>query len=538
MTARLFLCNPGKYDGIWLDIKKARTKISMGKKYRTEWTCGQIQKVQVGDVAYFKRTEEKPCGIFARGQVVAAEPNKQLRSLHKRYQHLSPAYGVSETYDYDLDQEYLNEDDLDDSSDQLAYSRKFVVVVEWDSVVDFKEPLNTDVLKKQPRFSGANFDPRGSGRSLNEDVVDLLDSEWEKHLTRLANQNKGVRLSDVFCRAGQQSIEAKLYARAIEEYSQALQINSRLYEPYYRRGLAQLKLKNYDLAIADLTQAILLEPRNPDIYRERAFIYSDAQGNERAAIEDFQKAAEICRQFGWSEQYQELQELIEALKPYPMVEALSANQRDTTKAGESSLPGEVNPSPAQASLEELPKNSTDEVASAENIAVSEIQELEPEIVTIAKLEPVHEAQNQLENDGFFAPRDLETARERITVSIARRQGQSQFRQRLLEAYNYCCAITQCNAREALEAAHILPYSDTVNNHPSNGLLLRADLHTLFDLNLLVIEPETMRVRLAPSLQNTDYRVLDGELIHLPQSRVFYPDRAALQWRCQQCFWYR
>jgi tetratricopeptide (TPR) repeat protein len=444
---------------------------------------------------------------------------------------------VSETYDYDLDQEYLNEDDLDDSSDQLAYSRKFVVVVEWDSVVDFKEPLNTDVLKKQSRFSGANFDPRGSGRSLNENVVDLLDSEWEKHLTRLANQNKGVRLTDVFCRAGQQSIEANLYARAIEEYSQALQINSRLYEPYYRRGLAQLKLKNYDLAIADLTQAILLEPRNPDIYRERAFIYSDVQGNERAAIEDFQKAAEICQQFGWSEQYQELQELIEALKPYPMVEALSANQRDTTKAGESSLPGEVNPSPDQASLEELLKNSTDEVASAENIAVSEIQELEPEIVTIAKLEPVYEAQTQLENDVFFAPRDLETARERITVSIARRQGQSQFRQCLLEAYNYCCAITQCNAREALEAAHILPYSDTVNNHPSNGLLLRADLHTLFDLNLLVIEPETMRVRLAPSLQNTDYRVLDGEPIHLPQSRVFYPDRAALQWRCQQCFWY-
>ncbi|MEH1887220.1 MULTISPECIES: HNH endonuclease signature motif containing protein [unclassified Nostoc] len=41
-------------------------------------------------------------------------------------------------------------------------------------------------------------------------------------------------------------------------------------------------------------------------------------------------------------------------------------------------------------------------------------------------------------------------------------------------------ITNFDAEVALEAAHIIPYSETENNHPSNGLLLRADLHTLFD----------------------------------------------------------
>ena len=41
----------------------------------------------------------------------------------------------------------------------------------------------------------------------------------------------------------------------------------------------------------------------------------------------------------------------------------------------------------------------------------------------------------------------------------------------------------------MEAAHIIPYCLTQDNNISNGLLLRADLHTLFDFNLITIEPE-------------------------------------------------
>ena len=51
----------------------------------------------------------------------------------------------------------------------------------------------------------------------------------------------------------------------------------------------------------------------------------------------------------------------------------------------------------------------------------------------------------------------------------------------------------------LEAAHINPYRGESDNHPDNGLLLRADIHTLFDLNLLGIEPDHFRVELHPSL---------------------------------------
>jgi predicted restriction endonuclease len=99
------------------------------------------------------------------------------------------------------------------------------------------------------------------------------------------------------------------------------------------------------------------------------------------------------------------------------------------------------------------------------------------------------------------------------------------------------AITGCDAQEALEAAHIIPYCETENNHPSNGLLLRADLHTLFDLDLIAINPETMQVHLAPSLRPTDYGRLHGKSVQLPKNKAYFPRKDALQWRCNQSEWY-
>jgi predicted restriction endonuclease len=55
----------------------------------------------------------------------------------------------------------------------------------------------------------------------------------------------------------------------------------------------------------------------------------------------------------------------------------------------------------------------------------------------------------------------------------------------------------------LEAAHIIPYCLTQDNRILNGLLLRADIHTLFDFNLVVIDPDTRRVYLDNRLQQSD-----------------------------------
>ncbi|MFT4747769.1 MAG: hypothetical protein ACI8XG_001852 [Congregibacter sp.] len=74
--------------------------------------------------------------------------------------------------------------------------------------------------------------------------------------------------------------------------------------------------------------------------------------------------------------------------------------------------------------------------------------------------------------------------EKVLQSIKTRRGQPAFRKALLEAYGGTCCITGCTVQEVLEAAHITPHGDETNYSVYNGLLLRADVHTLFDLGLL------------------------------------------------------
>lgn len=118
-------------------------------------------------------------------------------------------------------------------------------------------------------------------------------------------------------------------------------------------------------------------------------------------------------------------------------------------------------------------------------------------------------------------------RERILASIVRRQGQGEFRRRLLEAYDGRCAITGCDVVDALEAAHIVPYRGPGSNHPSNGLLLRADLHTLFDLGLLSINSDDMVVVTVATLATSAYRELSGKQIRLPVIAVCRPSKGGL-----------
>jgi predicted restriction endonuclease len=141
--------------------------------------------------------------------------------------------------------------------------------------------------------------------------------------------------------------------------------------------------------------------------------------------------------------------------------------------------------------------------------------------------PLDAERQQIELEGYFDTVTIEDARRRITASIVQRQGQSEFRRKLLSFYNGRCPITDCDVEPAIEAAHIIPYQGTVTNHPTNGLPLRADIHTLFDLYLLSIEPDTYNVKLAPELINTCYRSLDGRKLTLPNDRKAAPDRDAL-----------
>lgn len=55
----------------------------------------------------------------------------------------------------------------------------------------------------------------------------------------------------------------------------------------------------------------------------------------------------------------------------------------------------------------------------------------------------------------------------------------------------------------LEAAHIVPVAEQGSDDPSNGILLRADLHRLFDNGLMAINPDTGHVRYASKVHKDD-----------------------------------
>jgi putative restriction endonuclease len=128
----------------------------------------------------------------------------------------------------------------------------------------------------------------------------------------------------------------------------------------------------------------------------------------------------------------------------------------------------------------------------------------------------------------FDPTGIIDSRRRVLAQIVRRRGQQEFRERLLAAYGGRCAITGCDAVDALEAAHIAPYQGDVTNSSQNGLLLRADIHTLFDLYLIGVMPDTMTVVVSEKLMGTIYRELEGARLREPLNLGDQPSTAALQ----------
>lgn len=130
--------------------------------------------------------------------------------------------------------------------------------------------------------------------------------------------------------------------------------------------------------------------------------------------------------------------------------------------------------------------------------------------------------------GDFDAKDERDARERMMRSVAIRRGQPEFRALLIEAYDGHCAFTDCDAESALEAAHILAYRGTHTNHVQNGLLLRADMHLLFDRGLVGVNPDKLRILLSPALIRTSYSSLQDVPIRCPDDEALGPNREALE----------
>lgn len=121
----------------------------------------------------------------------------------------------------------------------------------------------------------------------------------------------------------------------------------------------------------------------------------------------------------------------------------------------------------------------------------------------------------------------------------RRLGQQAFQAVVLHAYDHRCAITGSKIRPVLQAAHILPLSEGGEHRLDNGLLMRSDIHTLFDRGYLGVDLQyrlLVSSRLRAEFGNGEqfYRRA-GQTISLPAHRSDQPNRDLLNWHVGNVF---
>jgi hypothetical protein len=138
-------------------------------------------------------------------------------------------------------------------------------------------------------------------------------------------------------------------------------------------------------------------------------------------------------------------------------------------------------------------------------------------------------QDLADTENAYSPKSPDEGRKNIWRSIVLRRGQKRFRDRLLSAYGKRCCVTGTDSEEVLEAAHIQPYAASGTNSVKNGLLLRSDIHVLFDLFLLSIDPTTQSVYCSKQIRkNSTYAALHGKTAVFPPNKDEQPDLATLR----------
>lgn len=117
--------------------------------------------------------------------------------------------------------------------------------------------------------------------------------------------------------------------------------------------------------------------------------------------------------------------------------------------------------------------------------------------------------------------------------VTPRLGQRSFAAVVQGAYRHC-AVTGNKVLPTLQAAHILPVAERGQHRIDNGLLLRADVHIMFDQGFLGVHPETKALQVSPQLRETygngaEFYSKAGTPITLPAKVVDQPNRSFLEW---------
>ncbi len=141
-----------------------------------------------------------------------------------------------------------------------------------------------------------------------------------------------------------------------------------------------------------------------------------------------------------------------------------------------------------------------------------------------------------------------TAERRLTAEhlrygeaylITPRLGQGAFRVLVTDAYRRRCAVTEEKVLPVLDAAHIRPYADGGEHRVDNGLLLRSDLHILFDKGYVTVTPE-YQIQVSRKLRTDfsngeEYLRWHGRMIALPQKELEHPGPEFLSWHNEHRF---
>ena len=123
--------------------------------------------------------------------------------------------------------------------------------------------------------------------------------------------------------------------------------------------------------------------------------------------------------------------------------------------------------------------------------------------------------------------------------VPRRLGQGTFRLVVTDAYQRRCAITGERTLPVLDAAHIRPYADLGPHKLENGILLRKDLHALFDAGYVTVTP-SLEVRVSRRIREEfengrDYYALEGASVRSPLPPAPPPSREFLEWHGDTVF---
>ena len=139
----------------------------------------------------------------------------------------------------------------------------------------------------------------------------------------------------------------------------------------------------------------------------------------------------------------------------------------------------------------------------------------------------------------FADRVAEPDRFGKPQLVKPRLGQGAFRILVTDIYDRRCAVTRERTLPALDAAHIRPYREGGVHKASNGLLLRRDIHGLFDNGYVTVTPDLdfeVSRRVREEFENgRDYYALHGQPIKVPERIEHRPDPEVLTWHNEQCY---